>query len=73
MSVVNFYFFRADNVCEILHILAERGSIVHIESDSGFRKGSEYFVHVTNVSLYGVLVNDNFIDVEKTGITPEGN
>lgn len=37
----------------ILHLVTEEGSLVHLESDSGFGEGSEDFVDLKDVFLDG--------------------
>lgn len=60
--MVNFYFSTTNNVSNILYLVAEEGTFVHLDSYFCFGEVNEYFVYVPDVFLTDVLVYANVID-----------
>lgn len=67
MRFFNFTFSRMDDVLEVFYLISDEGTLIHLESDTGFGEGCEHFVNVMYVFLEAVRVNDNFFYIDETG------
>lgn len=54
---------------DIYQIVTEDGALVPLETDGGFREISYNLIHMTDVFLDSVQVDDLFIYVDETGLS----
>lgn len=64
MIFVNLKSFGRVDESEVFHLIAEEGTLIHLESDASFGDVCEDFVNVSYVLVNVFRVNDNVIYID---------